>query len=82
LGVDDQFEELVSHFEGHKISQDFGYTIPILIIASIWINDTMAYIVGSLIGKTLSLKFLLKKPGRNNWWCYTSVILLAFYLFN
>lgn len=29
-----------------------GYTMPIVIIASIWINDTMAYIVGSLIGKT------------------------------
>jgi phosphatidate cytidylyltransferase len=29
-----------------------GYTIPLLIIASIWINDTMAYIVGSLIGRT------------------------------
>jgi phosphatidate cytidylyltransferase len=26
--------------------------IPLLIIASIWINDTMAYIIGSLIGKT------------------------------
>ncbi len=26
--------------------------IPLLIIFSIWINDTMAYIVGSLIGKT------------------------------
>lgn len=26
--------------------------IPIIIILSIWINDTMAYIVGSLIGKT------------------------------
>jgi phosphatidate cytidylyltransferase len=25
--------------------------LPIIIIASIWINDTMAYIVGSLIGK-------------------------------
>jgi phosphatidate cytidylyltransferase len=29
-----------------------GYVIPLVIIASIWINDTMAYIVGSLIGKT------------------------------
>jgi phosphatidate cytidylyltransferase len=29
-----------------------GLLIPILVIASIWINDTMAYIVGSLIGKT------------------------------
>ena len=31
---------------------DFGILIPIAIIFSIWINDTMAYIVGSLIGKT------------------------------
>ncbi|HUM64388.1 MAG TPA: phosphatidate cytidylyltransferase [Chitinophagaceae bacterium] len=30
----------------------YGYTIPVVIIASIWINDTMAYIVGSFIGKT------------------------------
>ena len=29
-----------------------GYTIPLVVIATIWINDTMAYIVGSLIGKT------------------------------
>jgi phosphatidate cytidylyltransferase len=31
---------------------DLGLLYPLLIIASIWINDTMAYIVGSLIGKT------------------------------
>lgn len=31
---------------------DLGWVIPLLLIASIWINDTMAYIVGSLIGKT------------------------------
>ena len=29
-----------------------GFLLPLIIIASIWINDTMAYIVGSLIGKT------------------------------
>lgn len=29
-----------------------GYVIPMIIIGSIWINDTMAYVVGSLIGKT------------------------------
>jgi len=29
-----------------------GFILPLLIIGSIWINDTMAYIVGSLIGKT------------------------------
>ncbi len=27
-------------------------TIPLLVIFSIWVNDTMAYIVGSLVGKT------------------------------
>lgn len=26
--------------------------LPLIIIATIWINDTMAYLVGSLIGKT------------------------------
>ncbi|AXY76432.1 phosphatidate cytidylyltransferase [Paraflavitalea soli] len=31
---------------------DEGYILPCGLIFSIWINDTMAYIVGSLIGKT------------------------------
>jgi len=35
--------------------------IPIVIIGSIWINDTMAYIVGSLIGKTPLSKISPKK---------------------
>ncbi len=30
----------------------FSWHIPLFLIASIWINDTMAYIVGSFIGKT------------------------------
>jgi phosphatidate cytidylyltransferase len=29
-----------------------GFVLPLIIIGSIWINDTMAYIVGSFIGKT------------------------------
>lgn len=29
-----------------------NYFLPLVIIASIWINDTMAYIVGSVIGRT------------------------------
>ena len=37
---------------GSIFSLDFGLILPLLIIASMWINDTMAYIVGSLIGKT------------------------------
>ncbi|HET6768701.1 MAG TPA: phosphatidate cytidylyltransferase [Chitinophagaceae bacterium] len=35
--------------------------IPLMIIVSIWINDTMAYIVGSLIGKTPLSKISPKK---------------------
>jgi phosphatidate cytidylyltransferase len=31
---------------------DWSFSIPLLVIASIWVNDTMAYIVGSIIGKT------------------------------
>ena len=38
-----------------------GNFIPVIIIASIWINDTMAYIVGSLIGKTPLSKISPKK---------------------
>lgn len=38
-----------------------GKTIPILIIFSIWINDTMAYLVGSIIGKTPFSKISPKK---------------------
>lgn len=40
---------------------DLQLTIPLLIIFSIWINDTMAYIVGSLIGKTPLSKISPKK---------------------
>ncbi|MCY7422080.1 MAG: phosphatidate cytidylyltransferase, partial [Chitinophagaceae bacterium] len=29
-----------------------GWILPMVLIASIWINDTMAYLVGSFIGKT------------------------------
>ena len=35
--------------------------IPIIIIASIWINDTMAYLVGSVIGRTPMSKISPKK---------------------
>ncbi|MDO9374139.1 MAG: phosphatidate cytidylyltransferase [Ferruginibacter sp.] len=39
----------------------FGVTIPLLIICSIWVNDTMAYLVGSFIGKTPFSKISPKK---------------------
>ena len=47
--------------EGFKGHTDFGNTIPTAIIFSIWINDTMAYIVGSFIGKTPFSKISPKK---------------------
>lgn len=40
----------------YKHSPDFftgpNWVLPMFIIASIWVNDTMAYFVGSLVGKT------------------------------
>jgi phosphatidate cytidylyltransferase len=39
----------------------FHWSIPIIIIFSLWINDTMAYIIGSLIGKTPLSKISPKK---------------------
>lgn len=40
---------------------DKGWIIPVVLIASIWINDTMAYLVGSFIGKTPLSKISPKK---------------------
>ena len=37
---------------GNLFGIDLGLVLPLLIIFTNWINDTMAYIVGSLIGKT------------------------------
>lgn len=48
------FPSMVNGIGAGKISEAGKYSplIPCAIIFSIWINDTMAYIVGSLIGKT------------------------------
>jgi len=51
--------ELRSRWSGDVYS--LSYTIPLLIIFSLWINDTMAYIVGSFIGKTPLSKVSPKK---------------------
>jgi len=40
---------------------DNTWFLPVLVIACMWINDTMAYIVGSLIGKTPLSKISPKK---------------------
>jgi len=50
-----------AHIAGDEIPVVYSPLIPCIIIASIWINDTMAYIVGSLIGKTPFSKISPKK---------------------
>jgi phosphatidate cytidylyltransferase len=34
-----------------RFQGDMGWILPVILIATIWINDTMAYLVGSFIGK-------------------------------
>ena len=48
-------------FKGNSVFIDLGYLLPCAIIFSIWINDTMAYVVGSFIGKTPFSKISPKK---------------------
>jgi len=48
-------------YKGESIFADFGYIIPCGIVFSIWINDTMAYLVGSFVGKTPLSKISPKK---------------------
>ena len=48
-------------FEKSFSPSNFSPLVPCIIIFSIWINDTMAYIVGSLIGKTPFSKISPKK---------------------
>jgi phosphatidate cytidylyltransferase len=47
--------------KGVVYETDFGYILVIIFIASIWINDTMAYLVGSFIGKRPLSKVSPKK---------------------
>ena len=62
------------------------YHIPAVIIFSIWINDTMAYLVGSMIGKTPLTKISPKKTWEGTiGGIILAVIvvgLLAIYVFN
>jgi phosphatidate cytidylyltransferase len=53
--------ELRTHDWSLSNKADLGLIIPLTIIFSLWINDTMAYIVGSLIGKTPLSKISPKK---------------------
>ena len=59
------------------------YLFPCAIIFSIWINDTMAYIVGSLIGKTPFSKISPKKTWEGTIGgailCITVIAMLAYF---
>ena len=72
--------------QGSFVLNDTGWIIPVVLIASIWINDTMAYIVGSFIGKTLFSKISPKKTwegtGGGAVLCVAVVSLAGYYLFH
>ncbi len=50
-----------SCFPAFDGAEPFRFTVLIFVIAAIWINDTMAYLVGSFIGKTPLTKISPKK---------------------
>lgn len=52
---------ILMRFDGEIIEDNFLKVVPCGIIFSIWINDTMAYISGSLFGKTPLSKISPKK---------------------
>ena len=56
--------------------------IPIIVVASIWINDTMAYIIGSLIGKTPLSKISPKKTWEGTIGGIILSAVLMFFLWN
>lgn len=68
------------------VSEDKGWIIPVILIVSIWINDTMAYIVGSFTGKTPFSKISPKKTwegtGGGAVLCVAVVSLGGYYLFH
>jgi phosphatidate cytidylyltransferase len=52
---------LMIHLYLHPIGQNHALLLPLIVIGCMWVNDTMAYIVGSLIGKTPLSKISPKK---------------------
>lgn len=68
------------------VANNKGWIIPVVLIACIWINDTMAYIVGSFIGRTPFSKISPKKTwegtGGGAVLCVAVVSLGGYYLFH
>ncbi len=59
---------------------DLGYIIPLGLIFSIWVNDSFAYLVGSLIGRTPFSKISPKKTWEGTIGGITLCVLLIGYL--
>jgi phosphatidate cytidylyltransferase len=57
----DLYSEDISYDHIKAMYDNNGLWIPLWIVASIWINDTMAYIIGSLFGKISFSKISPKK---------------------
>lgn len=71
-------------FKGTSLFLDFGWAVPVGLIASIWINDTMQYLVGSFIGKTPFSKISPKKTWEGtiggSFLCITLAALIPFFI--
>jgi phosphatidate cytidylyltransferase len=71
---------------GYEGLLNLGWVLPVVLIASIWINDTMAYIVGSFIGKTPFSKISPKKTWEGTIGgailCIAVVTVLGYYVFH
>lgn len=71
-------------FKGQFSFTDNGKIFPCAILFSIWINDTMAYIVGSLIGKTPFTKISPKKTLEGTIGgiilCVAAIALMGYYI--
>lgn len=61
LLLDLRFSTDIRIMKDDQLSAQSGFYLPILLIIGIWINDTCAYLVGSMIGKTPFSKISPKK---------------------
>jgi phosphatidate cytidylyltransferase len=73
-------------YKGNAVFIDLGYILPCTIIFSIWINDTMAYVVGSFIGKSPFSKISPKKTWEGTIGgailCVITIGLAGYFIFN
>jgi len=64
-----------------EIFYDRSWKYPVMIIASLWINDTIAYIIGSLIGKHPLTKISPKKTWEGTIGGITLTVVIMFFIY-